>query len=517
MQLSRGRLLLLAGLVGAYVFYLAWYHCPYAGGCDSSGYLNSARLLLAGKFSTAVRVPDGLTPEVLPRGYLVPLGFRLDATQQNLLPTYPVGLPLHFAAAGLVSGLEPATRLVAIASALAFAGLLYLTGREFGVRPGWSAAMVLLAAISPLTLLYALQPMSDLVAAAWTLAVILCALRSSRHIGWAAGAGAALAMAVLVRPTNLLLVLPALVALSPGVRSWLAFALGGLPGALCLAGYNHALYGTALTSGYGDVSSMFALRHVLPSLYNYATWGLVVATPLVVAAAALPWLKIDRRKKFILLAWAGVLLAFYSAYEPTQETWWYLRFILPALPALAIAAALGLQQCNFPSWFLVSRLLPADAGPDQVARGRIARLPFAALLLLASAGWQLAWDRSLHIAQVELEERTYPEVGRWVASQLPPSAIVAAYQVSGTILYYTDRPFINPNNLTPADHARFSGWFDREHRPFYAVLFPYEEADLLQRMPGRWEVVTRIRQATVWRRLGPGEPSALTPLLSHRP
>ena len=45
---------------------------------------------------------------------------------------------------------------------------------------------------------------------------------------------------------------------------------------------------------------------------------------------------------------------------------------------------------------------------------------------------------------------------------------------------------------------------DREQRPLYAVLFPFEETDILHRLPGHWEVVTHIRQATVWRRIGPG-------------
>ena len=107
MQLSRGRLLLLAGCVILYAGFLAWYHAPYAGSSDASGYLNNARLLLDGKLSTPVRVPEGLTADILPREHLLPLGFRLDAAQQNLLPTYPIGLPLHFAAAGLFIGLEP--------------------------------------------------------------------------------------------------------------------------------------------------------------------------------------------------------------------------------------------------------------------------------------------------------------------------------------------------------------------------------------------------------------------------
>src|SRR5881394_2936459 len=125
MQLSRGRLLLLAGLVIPYVAFLAWYHCPYAAGSDSSGYMNSAKLLLEGKLFLPVRAPAGLTAEVLPRMYMYPLGFRLDPTEQNMLPTYPVGLPLHYAAAGLLVGLDHGATLVGIAAALAFAGLLY--------------------------------------------------------------------------------------------------------------------------------------------------------------------------------------------------------------------------------------------------------------------------------------------------------------------------------------------------------------------------------------------------------
>jgi hypothetical protein len=511
MQLSRGRLLFVAGLAVLYAVFLAWYHCPYAAGSDSSGYMNSARLLLEGKLSTPLRVTAGLTADVLPRMYLYPLGMRLDAIEQNLVPAYPVGLPLHYAAVGLVTGLDPAVTVVGVLSALAFALLLYLTAREFGVTPGWSAAVTLLAAISPLTLQFALRVMSDLVAATWALAVILCALRSSRHAGWAVGAGAALAMAVLIRPTNALLFLPAALALQPRLRIWIAFGLGGAPAALFLAWYNHALYGTYLTTGYGNVSTMFGARHLLPTVQHFALWLPVVATPFVLAAAALPWLKVGWRAKLVLVAWAVPFFFLYGLYECTQETWWYLRFILPALPALLIAAALGLQRINYPSWFLASRLLPGDATSAEVARGRVARVPLVIILFLAATGWMLAWDRALKISQAELEERSYLQVGRWVAGQMPAPAIVAGYQVSGAILYYTDRPFINPINMLPDDFARFSAWLDREHRPLYAVLYPYEESDILQRMPGRWEVVTKLRQATIWRRLGPGDSPASLP------
>lgn len=501
MPWSRNKLLLLAGFVAAYTFFLAWYHCPYAGGSDSSGYMNSARLLLEGRLTTPVRTPEGLTPEVLSPQHFLPLGFRLDETQQNLVPTYPIGLPLHFAALGWLIGLDAASTVVGVGSALLFALLLYLTGREFGVTRNWSLGLAVIAALSPLTLTYALQPMSDLVATGWTLAVILCALRSPRHTGWAAGAGAALAMAVLVRPTNALLVLPALLALQPSLRTWIAFGFGGVPGALFLAGYNHALYGTYLTSGYGDVSSLFAARHIPTTFGHYARWVPVVATPLVFAALALPWLTLERRKKLTLLAWAGCLLLFYSAYECTQETWWYLRFILPALPALGIAAALALQQIRYPSWFLISRVLPATTPTTEVAGGRILRLPLTLLLLLAATGWMLAWDREYRVTFTELDDRAYPLAGRWINNHLPVDAVLVAYQVSGALYYYTDRPVLNPNNLSPEESTRLAAWLRAHKRVLYAALYPHEESVVRQRLPGRWEKVAELRRTTIWRLL----------------
>lgn len=516
MQLSRGRLFLLASLAIVYASYLAWYHCPYAGGSDSSGYLNSARLLLAGRFSTPLVLPADLPSEVLSGQYFFPLGFVPDPAGQKLLPTYPVGLPLLFAAAGYFVGLGPGTTVVALAAALGFVLLLYLTAREFGVRPAWAIALAGCGALSPLSLLYALQPMSDLVAATWILLVVFCALRSARYWGWAILAGTALAVAVLVRPTNLLVAAAALVALQPRPRTWLAFVAGGLPGAAFLVFYNHSLYGRIVTTGYGDVSSLFAWKNMWPTLGHYAIWIPVVAGPLVLAALALPWLRLEARRKSVLLLWGGVFVLFYSTYECSQETWWYLRFILPALPATGIAAALALQEIRYPAFFMVSRLLPDDMKPEQITSHHYLRIPLTLVLCLATAGWLVWWDRYLHIRSVELDERAYRLAGQWAAEHLPPNSPVVGYQASGAILYYANRTSLNFNLLTSEDSTRFRAWLDREHRPLYAVLFPFEEALVRERLPGRWEVVTHIRQATVWRRLGPGEPTSNTLTPSNR-
>lgn len=493
--------------VAAYLGFVGWYHAPYAAASDASGYMNSARLILDGRLGTPLRPPAGLPPDLVPRQAFVPLGFRPDVRNEGMVPTYPVGLPLHLAAVGLFTDLSVASRTVAVGSALAFVVLLYLTGREFGVRPAWSLGVALLGALSPLTLFFAFLPMSDLLAAVWGLAVILCARRAARGPGWAVAAGAALAVAVLVRPTNLLLVVPALLALPAHARSWVAFGLGGVPGALFLAWYNHAQYGAWLTTGYIGAGSLFSWQHVAPSLWHYAVWVPVAASPLVVAALALPRTTVPRRDQLILAAWAGVVLGFYAGYSYTNDAWWYLRFVLSALPALGLAAALVLQDLPFPTWLLASRLLPAGAPASPVATGWTLRLPLVRLLLLGAVGWLLHWSGKLHVTHLESDERSYPLAARWVAEALPDDGVLLAYQVSGALLHYTDKPFVVYEHLPPDDGARLAAWVDRERRTLYAALYPHEEAAVWQKFPGRWEQVAQFRLARIWRRVDRDPPT----------
>lgn len=498
MSWARGRLWLVAGLLLPYAAFIAWYHAPYAAGSDASGYLHSARLLLEGRLTEPVRLPPGLPRNLVSNNAITPLGFRVDASGKNLVPTYPVGLPLHLAAVGWLTGLEAASTLVALFAALGFLALLYGTSREFGVSPGWSAGVALVGALSPLTLDFALQPMSDLLAATWVLAAIYGALRASRHAAWAAGAGAAFACAVLVRPTNLLLLLPLALALPTRPRAWLAFLLGGLPGALFLAGYNYQLYGHFITTGYRDVGDLFSLGYLPRSWWHYAQWIPVVATPLVLAVVLLPWCPLPRRRKILLLSWGGILLVFYSAYNPTHETWWYLRFILPGLPALGIGAALVLQHWQASAWNLELRIAPSRPAP-----GRALRVPGAALLLAGALGWVAAWSYTLQVSNIEIGSRAYPLTGRWVAEQLPANAVLLAYEVSGAIFYYSDRAWIVPNALTAEEARRLDAWLAAEKRELYAALYPYETPVLQERLPGKWEMVTRVRATTIWHRISP--------------
>ena len=242
------------------------------------------------------------------------------------------------------------------------------------------------------------------------------------------------------------------------------------------------------------------------------------ATTVADIEALLPWVKTDWRRKVLLLVWAGTFLLFYGTYECTRQTWWYLRFILPGLPALGIAAVLVLQQINYPSWFLASRLLPPDASPDQLARGRIAQVPTSVLLFLAAAGWMLSWDRDLRVTKLEIDDRAYRITADWVAKHLPPEAVLVANQVSGAVMFYTNQAFISPNLLTAPDHLRLNVWLKAQHRVLYAALYPHEESVIREHLPGRWEAVTQLRQDTIWRRIEAGEPSVfIRPRPSNHP
>lgn len=523
MKLSPGIKCCLLVAAIAYGAFFLWYHCPYAGGSDSSGYLNSGKLLLAGELSAPVRPPPGLPTGLLDPEHYAPPGMKLINEGQRLAPTYPVGLPLHLATAGWVVGIEHAPTAVSLFTLVVIAWLLYLTGCRLGVRPAWSIAGTIFFLLSPLTLFYALQPMSDLLATAWIVVMIYCALRAQQHIGWAFTAGAALAVAVLVRPTNLVLAVPALIALPFTARNWLAFGLGGLPGALLLGTYNHHLYGSAFSNGYGSVSGLFAASWVGPTLRHYAVWIPVVLTPAVFAALALPFRPISVRTKLLLITWTGSLLIFYSTYSCTHETWWYLRFILPALPALVIAACLVLQDVRLPAWVITSRLEAPATTPASNSLGTRLRITPPGLLLIMGLLWLLAWGRHFQVRNVELDERAYRLIGEWAANTMPADAVLAAHQVGGAVFFYSDRPVLRPDLFTPESYARFNDYLAQNRLTLYAALFPYEEKDALQRhMPGHWEPVTRFRQITLWRRVGsaprPATPAhASQPIIQARP
>lgn len=470
----------LIGVV-AYLGILSTHISPHAGGSDSSGYLTSARLLAQGQFFAPVRsLPEHSSVAFGPMAFQS-LGLRLHPTGDRLVPTYPIGLPLHLIAAAKIVDWNYAVMAVNVLSVLASGALLWTLARQLGLSPLWSATGVLWLWLCPVFIFSALQPMSDLLALAWSLAVLSSALRGRDDWRWGLACGVALSLAVLVRPTSALLVFPVLIALGLQWRAYLAVGAGGLPGAALFAFYNWKAYGSPLITGYGEVWSAFSRDYFGPNLLQFAHWIPVLFSPLIIVALAAPFLPTARLRGYKMLAvWFVTLVSFYGFYYCASETWWYLRFILPAFPALILAALSALAATK-----QTLRLTPKTTAMA------------AAALLAISAAWQISAIQRLDVMTLEQRERTYPDSARWAQTHLPANAAIFCMQVSGAFFHYTD--FL----LIRWDQDRSSlllTTLAAQKRPIYAALFPFESAEALRKIGGHWTKLSTVGQVTFWER-----------------
>jgi Dolichyl-phosphate-mannose-protein mannosyltransferase len=467
-----------------YGFMLARYSAAYAGGADSSGYMNDARLLDHGKVIAPMRQVSGLNPEKLPPNIYVPLCFMPRADRVNMAPIYSMGLPVLVMAVAHVVGWDLAPTLTAVLHALLGLWLVYLLGREAGLEPGWAWIGTMVLAASPVFILMSLEVMSDVPALAWVTAAVLWAWKSRKHPPLALAAGVALSFAVLVRPTNLLAFLPVGIALGIGIRRWLLLIAGGLPGAVFLGIVNATAYGRVFTTGYGGVGALFSASNVPVTLLHYAIWLPALFTPLVVLSLGLPVLRRSQPLVSALLCiWALVFLGCYLLYCFTHETWWYLRFILPAVPPLLVAA------------LLVARAL---AGRWRLAV-RASWLVWATFVLFIAGRF---WFRHFNLAGVDSGERTYIESALWLESHAPANAVVVSMQTSGAIFYYTEFPIVRWDVLSSAQFEYVAGVCAEAGRPIYASLYRFEieeEGAFRQHLTDHWTRIAKIHDAGIWR------------------
>lgn len=476
---------LLAFVAIFYLVRVARYCAPYASSSDASGYLNSARLLLQTDGVGPVPVPkiDGLKPPEWDYFYQQPLGFMVNREAGTMVPTYPVGLPLHLALAAQWVGLDYAMVPVGVFLAAAAAGLMITLGRYFGLSWRWALAGAALLWGCPLFIFMGTQPMSDVPAMVWVMALVLCTLRAREHWHWGFAAGLAMAIAVLVRPSNLVALAPVAVILGWRWRAWLALGSGGLPGAVFLVWYNLRLYGTAFTTGYGDVSSLFGFSFVPHNISHFAWWiPVLLFPPLALAALGLPWaLRGKPRQQAILISWAAAFIVFYVFYFYSGETWWYLRFILPAFPPIILAGLIVAQR-----WL------------DRATAPWKSRLGLAACLIVAFA-WQVTIGHQKYAWTIKHGESVYVRTVAWMKAHAPANAIVLQMQASGSFFYYTDFTVVRWDLIDPTQAQRLYAAARASRRPVYATLFDFEkDRAFLQHLPGHWRHLADVRQVSVW-------------------
>jgi oligosaccharyl transferase STT3 subunit len=444
------------------VFSIAWTSRS-AGGSDSSCYVLQAEAFVHGR-ATLVNPAASVLPEAAP-AIFAPTGFVPSrARPAEAVPICGPGLALVMAGALLVH--RDAVFLVVPAFAALLVWLTFVFGRRVDDEVTGACAAVLMAC-SPVFLYQAVQPMSDVPAAALWLAALTA--------GPIAG-GLCASLAVLMRPNFALVVLP-LVFLLRDRRSLVRFALAGVPAAAIMIGLNVARYGAPFASGYGDTGALFALAHVGPNAARYSRWLLETHTPFLLLALAAPWTigerRGSRRLALVSLAACALIAATYLAYTVFDD-WWYTRFLLPAIPILLVlSVAFALHMAEW---------LPPSGGRSS---GGLFRAAVAAGLGLVLCPWYLHVARARHVLDLQGLESRFAIAGRYAGRALPPKALVLAVQQSGSVRFHGGRDTIAWDQIPPDALDRTIARIQSAGRAPFIVLEDAEEPAFRRRFPSQ--------------------------------
>jgi hypothetical protein len=317
--------------------------------------------------------------------------------------------------------------------------------------------------------------MSDVPAAALWSAALFFSFGSSppasgRRCSNALPAGICAALAVLVRPNLVPLALVlALFLLWPerrdiSRRAWIcasSFAVIVVPAIIAVAIINLRLYGSALRSGYDDLSSAYAFDHAAANARRYTAWLLATQTPLVtlsIAGLTAPFVTrsnvLTRRTSLIFMAFLFVIGGSYLTYAVFDD-WRYLRFLLPLFPPMLVA------MTAFILWAL--RPLPA-----------IARVPAFVALAALLVGHELHFAIGEGIGRLAAVERRYVAVARFIEASTRRNAVFLSLQHAGSVRHYGGRLTLR-FDLVPADlDAALSSLVRAGWRPFI-LLEDWEE------------------------------------------
>jgi hypothetical protein len=494
----------------AYAVFFSQHIDQTAGPNDSGGYLNSAKLLLEGRLTVMPRTLFGPGGGATDPALYRPGAFVVNRAGQ-IAPEYPVGFPLEIWAVAKLTSLEfavPAVILLQLVLGVVFTRQL---ARAFGLPDGWAWLAAALVGLSPVYLFQALQPLSDGPALVWVTAAVLWAWTSREQPWHALLAGLATALAVLIRPANILCLAPVLVCLAGSWRRIALWVVAGLPGAVFLAWYNATLYGSWYATGYGNMSSVFGAGFILPTLRSYAVWLPELFTPLVIVAIAAPFVRsVPGRVRLVLTTWVAVYVAFYACYWCTWDQWFNMRFVMPAAPAMLVLALLVLRQ-----WVERGRDARWAGGPA------VRTIAPAVILVAALFSWlcmRSAARRVLYWPHMNRENAVAP---LWARDHLPANAVVFARHATGSLMYYTNLTFVRIDRPEVKDSPVLFERIARAGRPVYAITYHWETRGFLWEnapgsgypdLPGTWDRVAALWDGDVfvWKQRPLAEPAQNT-------
>jgi hypothetical protein len=425
-----------------------------AGGSDSSGYANAARMIRSGELISEVPILRELN---LPPEWAVafaPLGFWKAPEEGLIVPTYPLGYPAHMVALSLLLGERLGFFLITPLMAIAALFAMFFLLRELGASRQWSLAGTAVLAAFPTFTYFAVQPMSDVPALLWCTLAILCALKSERTPWLAVLAGVCFGIAVAVRPNNILVGLAVAMAVRWQPKQLALMASGAAPFGALLLWLNASLFGSPLVTGYGPLDDLMAWKYFEDRFLHYSKWLLFLGTPVLFPLGLLS------RRRF-LAAWFLAFFLFYCFYEH-YDAWWYTRFLLPAIPAL-IAGSL-----------LITRGIQPEV-----------RAVLLAGVVLTGAFWSDQQGAPI----VDRMEQIYPDAVSALEPRVPEHAVIVSMQMSGALKFYSGRNALRYDFVNPDRFELLRGHASIARQPVYALLFDDELQEAQKKTGATWTPV----------------------------
>jgi hypothetical protein len=453
-------------LIAAGVIGWATYLSQSCGGADSYGYVSAAERLLAGDI-----VHEEPLANVLPFANGIraacPLGYVPSARVANAsVPAYPLGLPGMMAVAIALFGragpflVSPLLGVILLGASSATAFAWYRDRQAALLAPA-------LLAVQPLVFTYAIQPMSDVPAAA-ALMVAVAAL--SRAPARPRIAGAAAALALLIRPA----LAPAALALaivpwsterSRALDATVRYAAPVAAAVVLLAWTQWHLYGGVLSSGYGEVAALFSANTVLANARSYSYWGFLTLGPAWITASAIGFVVSGRLPRLVLVAITLAVVVPYLFYRP-YDHWETLRFLLPVFVIATIIAAHGLLY--------VARGVAGEAGGALVA---------SVIAVVLAFGW-MSWLSRHDVFAMPTHEARHRIVGELVGQTTPQDAVILALQHSGSVRYYAGRQTLNWERIPTGSFVSAVKALQDRHLAVFLLLDSQEERAMFEARHG---------------------------------
>ena len=170
----------------------------------------------------------------------------------------------------------------------------------------------------------------------------------------------------------------------------------------------------------------------------------------------------------------------YLVYSPFEE-WWYLRYLLPAIPAVLALMATGVVT--------PARRLPRPWG-------RVAVTGITLVLVANATRFNVGHGM---FGELKEGERRYAVVGTYIHDALPPNAIVFSVQESGSVRFYGGRMTIRWDSIDRDWTGRAAAEMERIGLHPYMVIEDWEVPQmrgwfgLAPHAPIPWPLVARLR------------------------